>query len=657
MNLNSRIKPDYILLLVILLTGSILRFYHFAEIPFTYDEFSAFFRTRFDNFRDLIEFGVKRTDTHPAGVQVFIYYWIKWFGSSEPVVKLPFALMGVASILLSYIVASRWFNSTVGIIVSTYIAVIQYTVMYSVIARPYVSGLFLALLMVWFWTNTVFNRGKNYYRHLAGYIIASALNAYNHHFSLLLVALVGFTGLFFIPKKHLKSYISAGVIIFILYIPHLPVFFTQLGYKGIESWLGKPDSWFLFNYFGFILHFSLLFYITTITLILLGIYYHADNLRETNKFRIIGFSWFFITFVTGFFYSVFISAIIQYSVLIFTFPFLLMVVFSFFKDLKILPKSLIVLLIISVGTYTLVFNRQYYHYFYSSGLKEILKESKKTEDQLSDKKVTVVLNTIENVNDYYLKKLNISDSRFLYINKMGDYIHFRESLKKLKTDYLVFAWANYTDLVYLQIAEDIFPYIVEKKTWFTSSFYLLKRTKPENIVYSPADSVVFETVNEYETPVTPGWDTVPVNLIYPKNDPAANHYMQLSKWNSYSPGITLSFDSIINNENNLIFISLDAYFLSEPAGVLLISEIRSGDKVIDWRSIPFTDFITKVNERQTVYLPVKLPDIKLRHKGKDATISIVIWNKPKSKVLIDNFRIKTFEGNKVIYGQFEKFEE
>jgi uncharacterized membrane protein len=155
MDIKNRIKQDYILLAVILVIGCLLRFYHYSQIPFTYDEFSAFFRTRFDNFRDLIEFGVKKTDTHPAGVQVFMYYWIKWFGSPEPVVKLPFTLMGIASIFLSYKVALRWFNGTVGIITSTYIAVIQYTVLYSVIARPYISGMFLALLMVLLWTNVV----------------------------------------------------------------------------------------------------------------------------------------------------------------------------------------------------------------------------------------------------------------------------------------------------------------------------------------------------------------------------------------------------------------------------------------------------------------------------------------------------------------------
>jgi len=652
MDFRSRIKPDYFLLAFILLVGSALRFYHYFEIPFTYDEFSAFFRTRFDNFRDLIEYGVKRTDTHPAGVQVFMYYWIKWFGSSEPVVKLPFTLMGIVSIFLAFKIGKRWFNGTVGIVSATYIAVIQYTIMYSVIARPYGSGIFLSLLMVCFWTNSVFNLGKNYYWFLAGYIIAGAMNAYNHHFSLLLTAMVGFTGLFFIPKKHLKSYISAGIIIFILYIPHLPIFFTQLSYKGIESWLGKPDSMFLFNYLGFVLHFSITFYLLTVILIVFSVKYRAQNIKETNKFRIIGLLWFFISFLTGFFYSVYVSAIIQYSVLIFTFPYLLIVVFSFFKEIKAWQKAFVVFIVMSISIYTLVYNRQYYKYFYTPGFKEILKESVNTQNKFGKEKVTVILQTIKNVNDYYLDKLDINGDAFIYLNSLGNYKQFRDSLINIKTEYLVLGWSNYTKLQYLQIAEDLFPYIIEKKTWFTSSFYVLKKTKPAK-GYVPADKIVFKSINDYENPVTPGWDTVSENIIFPKDNPDANHYMQLSKWTNYSPGITLKLDTIINNNNNNIFISLDAYFLSDTSEVVLMSELRSDDEVIDWRSISFTNFITRKNERQTIYLSLKLPDINLR--SRNITLSVVIWNKSNAKVLIDDFRIITYEGNRVIYGQFEKF--
>ena len=135
-----------LLLVLIIIVGTVLRFYNYGEIPFTHDEFSALSRLNFDNFNDLIEKGVK-IDAHPAGVHVFMYYWTTFFGSAEWVVKLPFTVIGTLSIFLIYLIGKNWFNETVGLISASFITSIQFTVIYSQIARPYISGLFFSLLM------------------------------------------------------------------------------------------------------------------------------------------------------------------------------------------------------------------------------------------------------------------------------------------------------------------------------------------------------------------------------------------------------------------------------------------------------------------------------------------------------------------------------
>ena len=96
-----RNNKDTLLLIFILLLGTILRVYRLQDIPFTHDEFSALFRTRFDNFAELIAQGV-RDDGHPAGIQVFLYYWIRLFGEGEVAVKIPFILSGILSIYFIY---------------------------------------------------------------------------------------------------------------------------------------------------------------------------------------------------------------------------------------------------------------------------------------------------------------------------------------------------------------------------------------------------------------------------------------------------------------------------------------------------------------------------------------------------------------------------
>ncbi|MCF0212819.1 MAG: hypothetical protein HUK17_08030, partial [Bacteroidales bacterium] len=94
-------RLDYILLGVIIAVAAVLRLWKLGQVPFMHDEFSALIRTDYDNLRDLVVNGII-ADTHPAGVQFFLFLWAKLVGWSEFWIKLPFALMGIASIYLVF---------------------------------------------------------------------------------------------------------------------------------------------------------------------------------------------------------------------------------------------------------------------------------------------------------------------------------------------------------------------------------------------------------------------------------------------------------------------------------------------------------------------------------------------------------------------------
>ena len=55
--LKKLLSIDHLLLIIILGIGAALRFYDYSNLPYSFDEFSALFRTRFDNFSDLIRYG------------------------------------------------------------------------------------------------------------------------------------------------------------------------------------------------------------------------------------------------------------------------------------------------------------------------------------------------------------------------------------------------------------------------------------------------------------------------------------------------------------------------------------------------------------------------------------------------------------------------
>ena len=128
-------NQNYILLAIIMLGAASLRFYHLDSFSLSNDELSALSRLRFSGFHDLIEKGVV-VDFHPAGTQVFLYYWTRLFGISEWMVRLPFALMGVISVWLLFLIGRKWFGSATGLMAAASMATLSFPLLYSQIARP-----------------------------------------------------------------------------------------------------------------------------------------------------------------------------------------------------------------------------------------------------------------------------------------------------------------------------------------------------------------------------------------------------------------------------------------------------------------------------------------------------------------------------------------
>ncbi len=420
--LNILIKPmmsnknEYSLLkiffFIIILLGSLLRFWNISEIPFTHDEFSALFRTQFYSFNELIEKGIK-PDGHPAGVQVFLYYWVKIFGFSELWVKLPFILMGIGALYVIWKIGCEWFSEQVALLAVSSLAFMQYFIMYSQIARPYISGVFFTLTMLLFWYRLIFNESKTskqLYKNVAGYILSSALCAYNHYFSLLLVVLISILGLFYVQRKRIKIYIISNILIVILYLPHLKIFIHQLGLQGL-AWLGKPDIYFFVNYFKFLTHFNTIVLIFCFALLFGGGLIYFLIIRQTfRKEHLITLYLAITPAIIGYFYSIFIAPVLQISVLIFSTSFLILFVFSFLeKTDKRLVLGLTILWSFLL-IYSLVFTRDYYTNFYKSIYKETFLKLK----QINNDSTLVLCGFKKEIGDYYINKYEINQTSNIY---------------------------------------------------------------------------------------------------------------------------------------------------------------------------------------------------------------------------------------------------
>ena len=273
--------------------AAVLRLWKLGQVPFMHDEFSALSRTGFTNLHDFIEQGIL-TDSHPIGVQAFLLFWVKLFGWNEFWVKLPFALMGIASIYLIYWIGRQWFNSKVGLLSAAFFAVSQFTVFYSQLARPYAPGLFFVLLMAFFWYKIVFGIKRPKTGVYVGFALSAWACSLIQYFSIAQAGLIFLTGLFFLPKERRKAYWISGLAAVVLFAPTLPIFYQQLFVSGsIGGWLAAPKSTFLIDFVKYTMNYSSLFMFAVGIIIILPFILGRFDKRN-NPLRWIGLAWFVI---------------------------------------------------------------------------------------------------------------------------------------------------------------------------------------------------------------------------------------------------------------------------------------------------------------------------------------------------------------------------
>ncbi len=632
------------ILYFILLVATTLRFYNYLQLPFTHDEFSALFRTRFESFSELIKYGVM-VDGHPAGVQVFLYFWTMLFGTSEWVVKLPFVISGIGAVYLIYCIGKVWYNESVGLIAAAFLASLQFPVFYSSIARPYTGGLFFSLLMVHYWSLLIKKPTNAFNKNLTGFILSATLCAYTHHFSLLFAAIVGVSGIFFFQKQYLIKYLGSGIIIFLLYIPHLNIFLKQLSMGGVEEWLAKPQNDFFLDYIAYAFHYSYLVYIVVFGLIIYG-YISRDNaLFNYKKVTFVFFCWFIIPFLVGFFYSKYVNAILQFSVLLFTFPFLFFVLFSHFKSQKIITNCILVFVILGVNIFTLVHGRKHYTVTYKSPYQEILVDHQLVHKTY--KSVFSILDSDRKITPYYNQKLDI-DSNYTWFETFSTIKEFSEYLKtQSKTHQYLYlgAFSNNLPLTVPVILQH-FPTLVWQHNYAGATSYLFS-TKP-NIKQEVFDQL------DFESEASGNWSPIDNNWTIDSIKYGGKKAYLMNEHQEYSFAFTKSLSYLLTHENNFIDISLKVYSLDNYNDIALVASLDDKDGNIHWSATNFNTFISDTLEWTTVTHSIKMSDIPSIKNS--VQLKVYIWNNGKRSFVVDDFTITVRDGNPIIYGILEEID-
>ena len=630
----QNLKRRHIYLLIILLIATGFRFFNYADWSLSNDELSALSRVQYDSVSKVVVDGVKFGDTHPAGVEVFVYYWVNWFGDSVASYRFPFVLLGILSVLLAFLTFEIWFDKDRAFLIAIMLSFLEFPILYSQLARPYSFAFFGVMLTVYFWTKILFtSKAKIYHYFLFSLSIAFA--AYSHYFSLLFVIIIGLTGLFFVKKTNWKQYIAFSILSFLFFLPHINISLYQVQ-NGMDnvSWIPMPDKDWFWKYLYYCFNNSIVVIVVLLVLILISLKQNYRNFK-ISKFHIISLIWFLLPFIFSYYYSIYNTPILQYSILLFSFPFVVVFVLSFVKIENRLLNNFSYIIIFIVGFYSTVFANGFYTKQHFGEFEKIAASIIEWNNKYGEGNITRAINVHQKFYiDYYLKqkKQNLSFSQYSNSGS-GDVTELIKIIKNSKTKYFNYSWSTkYTSPIIYEVIKDKYPYIIGESLFFNSESILFAKEKEGSVV---PEKVAKHIVNQ-------GFDAVNLSLDKSKIDSI----------HSFSGSYSYFVDSVseyaltqVVNTSDFDFdikgIKVDLMTRIQPTNdVRIVCSIEKNDSIIKWTNESFSKYTVDTLWNKVHFITV-IPDNLILEKN--TKIKIYIWNKSKNNFNVDDFNIKFYD--------------
>jgi len=606
--MNNMARPERWMLLAIILVAAIMRFYGLEDLSLSNDELSAIARTHQPDLSAHFENSVKKGDFHPAGVQTFIYFWKSTLGSDPFWLRFPFVICGILSVLLTFVVTRRWVGIYAALTAAALLATMEYPILYSRLVRPYAPGLLFSLFTLYFWSKIILSKKDEHISkgQYLGFVVSLSASMYIHHYCALFVGILGLCGLFFVKKTNRKGYILAGAASLLLYLPHIGITSYQMGIGGVggdDGWLPPPEEGWLGEYLDYALNGSLM----TAALVGLLLFKWIDSREYKGQIKFVVFSLLtgFAMIFIAYWYSIYRNPIFQHSILIFSFP-LLLVVISFLitparKNLALVTTGIVLL----SGILTTSISNAFYTTEHFGDFKTIAEKTAAWTSEYGQEKITFAAS----VNAPYYTQFYLQDSVPFgtYLVKVEEDLFVFDSLvTNSRTPYFLFSWSTIeTRPEAYAIIRRQFPYLIKDDEHFNSRVSLFSKLDGDLQVHLSELSYSFDD----------GW-TKRANdtLIW-----------TLASDEEYGSTIEVPLSELgYSSGNARLHLSADVRYDIGTELILVIETSVDGER-IDWRGMNADHFHPEADKWKTIHL------VKEFNDKTDAftVVKVFIWS-PKN---------------------------
>jgi hypothetical protein len=649
----KKLSREKLIFTLIISIASILRLWNYGGWSFTHDELSAIVRLQNDSLYTLMIEGI-RPDGHPTFVQIFLYLWTNIFGLSEAATRLPFVFTGVGSVVLLYLVAKKWFGYTTAYFASLTFAILDFPILYSQLALPNVFELFFVLLTTWCWTNLLFGTGNNRYRKIISYCFSIILCLLAGNNAFFFAMFTGMTGVFFLKKEICYFYLLFLTVVVFIYFSRMPVFIYLLDIGENRDWFTNTWKDFLWKDVLYVFNNSPLVVISIVLITLLSVLiYHLDI--TFSRFQAVCILWFIAPFLAGYYYSV--NPVFHYSLLLFSLPFLLLFLFSFFRERKEKFNNISLIFLGVILLFSTVAEQQFYTQEHFGVFKEITITVSDLQEKYGSKNITTVLNTSQKeIFDFYFKQKNQQVDFDFYAGNDSSFVaDMLRAVEESTTPYFIYGWSNFRSPYEVpEIIKRKYPCIIYDEKHFNSQVTLFgKLARSENKNISCGRDTIFYTHAEFE-PRAPLliFDTTKVDTLYAHS---GKHSLKIESTNIFCITYRTVVKNFLKNDSGCVSVSAWIY-TQEPFRAQLVMDIGQPTGKRDWQARLLNKFIyqprllsseigIKKQMWQQVFATFELPP----NVYPDDEVKVHLWNPYKNSFFLDDVTISSFADSRYDY--------
>ncbi len=633
--------------MALLALAALLRFWRLWDMPYMHDELSALVRL-YPSLWDTIRTGVAQQDTHPPGVQVFEWLWMRLLGTSEFAVKLPFVLMGLGALMLLYRTAMAWTSATTALLVTALLATLQYSVLYGQLARPYAAGLFTTALFTDQLTRWLARPQR---RHLLWMGVAAMLSAYTHHFALLLVGLMGLSGLLLAAPAQRRPYLIMAALVLLGYLPNVPIFLAQLEQGGLDAWLAPPNRWWLLDHARWVLHYSWSLAAPVLALVLWALLRMAAARSYAQRSTLLPalpllLFWGVAPMVIGLAYSVWRAPVVQHSVLLFSFPYLLMALLLGLGELGRTRTVVLSATLTVLATATLVGTRQHYSLLYNSKYEHMLRTGMDVLATFGPQRAAVLLDAPKDQLDFYFAHWNLAPERLPHtrLRDPGFSPGALDSLLgNMQQDVVVYGESNGAPREQLARIQLRYPQVVERVDLAEGQVWVLSSAR-EN---SPAEDRIYLAGACPTCTPESGWD---IHQDLPLRVVGAN---EQQCWDftgrEFGTAVRMGLDTLATASQDQVEIRARLFVPAEARNVALVVELKHADSTLFYRTAELDDLRwSAMPQLVTLIVATRPGDAHLR--GQSLELMSYLHNRDKNGVCLLGMDVLLRPANPVVYG-------